>query len=95
MIQFLPTGDFKKVSDNHLDEYLDEQIVESLLQFPDDNEYGFFKGCDLEYPGKIKESTQDFLLCPYQVQAGSELLSDFMNSVEQHTYRPTKRVNMT
>ena len=34
MIQYLPTGDVKKLSDNHLDEYPDEQILKRLLQFP-------------------------------------------------------------
>ena len=32
-----------------------EQLVEELLQRPDDNEYRFFIECDLEYPQEIKE----------------------------------------
>ena len=31
------------------DNYQQEQVVEDLLQVPDDNEYGFFNECDLEY----------------------------------------------
>ena len=71
MSQYLPTGDFKKIKfcehDSVLmnDELLDE-IKEDLLNTPDDNEYGYFKKCDLEYPAEIKEKTENFPFCPYQ-----------------------------
>ena len=40
--QNFPTGDFEKIK---------------FLKTPDDNEYGYFIECDLEYPAEIKEKT--------------------------------------
>ena len=61
--QCLPTGDFKKIwsfakfgCDN--DELLIDEIKEDILNTPDDNEYGYFIECDLEYPVEIKEKTK-------------------------------------
>ena len=39
MSQNLPTGNFEKLF--FPDNYSQEQVVEDLLQIPDDNEYGF------------------------------------------------------
>ena len=58
MSQYLPTGEFEILPlnpCNYTDNYNLEQLVEDLLQIPDDNEYGFFIECDLEYPAEIKE----------------------------------------
>ena len=49
MSQCLPTGEFKILPLNtcdYTDNYNLEQLVEDLLQIPDDNEYGFFRECD-------------------------------------------------
>ena len=69
MSQYLPTGDFKKVQtfakfgcDN--DELLIDEIKEDTLNTPDDNEYGYFIECDLEYPAEIKEKTKSFHYVP-------------------------------
>ena len=59
MSQYLPIGEFEKL--NFPEEYELEQIVEDLLQIPDDNEYGYFIECDLEYPVEIKEKKLSFL----------------------------------
>ena len=63
MSQYLPTGEFEILPlnpCNYTDNYNLEQLVEDLLQIPDDNEYGFFIECDLEYPAEIKEKTKNF-----------------------------------
>ena len=52
MSQYLPSGEFKKLQ--LPENYSQEQLVEDLLQIPDDNEDGFFIECDLEYPVEIK-----------------------------------------
>ena len=52
MSQYLPTGNSDKLL--FPDNYSQEQVVEDLLEIPDDNEYGFFTECDLEYPVEIK-----------------------------------------
>ena len=58
MSQYLPTGEFEKLQLPGAYEL--EQIVEDLLQVPDDNESGFFIECDLEYPVEIKEKPKTF-----------------------------------
>ena len=86
MSQYLPTGEFEILPlnpCNYTDNYNLEQLVEDLLQIPDDNEYGFFIGCDLEYPAEIKEKTKNFPFCPYQTKADPDLFSAYMNSVNQ------------
>ena len=53
MSQYLSTGNFEKLL--FPDNYSQQQVVEDLLEIPDDNEYGFFKECDLEYPVENKK----------------------------------------
>ena len=75
MSQYLPTGEFEKLQ--LPENYSQDQLVEDLLQIPDDNEYGFFIECDLEYPAEIKEKTKNFPFCPYQtkeIQTYSQLI---------------------
>ena len=58
MSQPLPTGKFEKLSfipKNYTDDYNLEQLVEDLVQIPDDKENGFFIKCDLEKPAEIKD----------------------------------------
>ena len=78
MSQYLPTGEFEILPlnpCNYTDNYNLEQLVEDLLQILDDNEYGFFIECDLEYPAEIKEKTKNFPFCPYQTKADPNLFS--------------------
>ena len=81
MSQYLPTSEFEKL--DFPEEYELEQIVEDLRFIPDNNEYGYFIECDLEYPAEIKEKTENFPLCPYQTKADPNLFSEYMNSVKQ------------
>ena len=90
MSRYLPTGDFEKLP--FPEEYELEQIVEDLLQFRNNNEYGYFIECDLEYPVEIKEKSEKFPLCPYQTKADPHLFTFYMNSVYQHNYKPTSKL---
>ena len=90
MSQYLPTGEFKKLQ--LPENYSQDQLVEDLLQIPDDNEYGFFIECDLEYPAEIKEKTKNFPFCPYQTKADPNLFSAYMNNVNQPNYKPTSKL---
>ena len=90
MSQYLPIGEFEKL--NFPEEYELEQIVEDLLQIPDDNENGFFIECDLEYPAEIKEKTKNFPFCPYQRKADPNLFSGYMNNINQPNYKPTSKL---
>ena len=105
MSQYLPTGDFKKKRSfanlccgeasreaMQYDSALMNEIKEDILNTPDDNEYGCFIECDLEYPAEIKEKTENFPLCPYQTKADPECFSEYMNSVKQSNYNPTEKL---
>ena len=91
MSQYLPTGEFEILPLNPCNYNL-EQLVEDLLQIPDDNEYGFFIECDLEYPVEIEEKTKNFPFCPYQTKADPNLFSGYMNNVNQPNYKPTSKL---
>ena len=86
MSQYLPTGTFEKLY--FPQQYELEQIVEDSRFIPDNNPYGFFIECDLEYPAEIEEKTEIFPLFPYQTKADPECFSDYMNSVKQPNYKP-------
>ena len=97
MSQYFPTGDFKKMRnfpkfgcDN--DDLLIDEIKEDILNTSDDNEYGYFIECYLEYPVEIKEKTKNFLLCPHQTKADPNLFSKYMNCVNQPNYKPTEKL---
>ena len=74
------------------DSALMNEIKEDILNTPDDNEYGYFIECDLEYPAEIKEKTENYPLCPYQTKADPECFSEYMNSVKQPNYKPTEKL---
>ena len=95
MSQYLPTGEFEILPlnpCNYTDNYNLEQLVEDLLQIPDDNEFGYFIECDLEYPVEIKEKTKNFPFCPYQTKADPNLFSGYMNNINQPNYKPTSKL---
>ena len=94
MSQYLPTGTFEKLY--FPQEYGEatqlEQTVEDLRFIPDNNPYGFFIECDVEYLAENKEKTENFPLCPYQTKADPECFSDYMNSEKQPNYKPTQKL---
>ena len=61
MLTLKLTLDTEGASGNN--DYPLEQLVDNLLQIPDDNEYGFFIEGDLEYPADIKEKSENLPLC--------------------------------
>ena len=67
-------------------------MVKDFSQVPDDNEYGFFIECDLKYPAEIKQITENFPLCPYQVGSNCQLFSNYMYLIKQPKYRPTQKL---
>ena len=69
-----------------------DQTVEDLLKTPDNNEYGYFIECDLEYPFEIKEKTKNLPLCPFRTKADPHLFTLYMNSVNQPKYKPTSKL---
>ena len=93
MSQYLPTGDFKNIKHSQNDDSVQcDEIKEDILSTPDDNEYGYFIECNLEYPAEIKEKTENFPLCPYQTKADPNLFSDYLNIVKQLNYKLTLKL---
>ena len=93
MSQYLPTRDFKKIKlCCEYDSVLMNEIKEDNLSTPDDNEYGYFIECNLEYPAEMKEKTENFPFCPYQTKADTELFTTYMNSVKQPNCKPTEKL---
>ena len=90
MSQYLPTIEFEKLQ--LPENYSQDQLVEDILQTPDDNEYGFFIECNLEYPAEIKEKTKNFPFCPYQTKADPNLFLGYMNNINQPNYKPTPKL---
>ena len=90
MSQYLPTRKFEKLQ--LPEEYILEQIVEDLRFISDNNEFGYFIECDLEYPVEIKEKTKNVPFCPYQTKADQDLFSAYMNNVNQPNYKPTPKL---
>ena len=84
MSQYLPTGDFKKKNlccgeasreAMQYDSALMNEIKEDILNTPDDNEFEYFRECDLEYPAEIEEKTENFyfvLIKQKQIQSVSQ-----------------------
>ena len=73
--QYLPTGNFEKLQ--LPENYSQDQLVEDLLIIPDNNDYGYFIECDLEYPVKIKEKLKIFhcvLIKQKQIQTYSQFI---------------------
>ena len=72
MSQYLPTGEFKKLQ--LPENYSQDHLVEDLLQTPDDNEYGYFIDCDLEYPAEIKEKAKKLSFLSVSNKSRSKLI---------------------
>ena len=68
------------------------EIKEDIFNTPDDNEFGYFIECNLEYPAEIKEKTKNFPFCPYQTKADPNFFSGYMNNVNQPNYKPTSKL---
>ena len=77
MSQYLPTGDFKKMRSCHeamqYDSALMNEIKEDILNTPDDNEFGYFIECDLEYPAEYKEKNRKLSTLPLSNKSRSRV----------------------
>ena len=88
MSQFLPIGNFQEI------EIKDNQInlLNCIINTPDNSDVGYFLLLDLEYPAEIKLQTENFPLCPYKTKADPDHFSDYMNSNKQSDYRPVEKL---
>lgn len=67
MCKCLPIGEYSWSDDD----------LETILQTPNDGDYGYFVSIDFHYPVEIQEKTRDFPLAPYHDVVRLEQLSEF------------------
>ena len=87
MSQFLPTGDFREIK-------VTRSNIKSILRTPDDDEHGFLKECDLEYPNSIHEKTKYFPFLPEKKIVKVEDFSPYMMTNKPEKYKPTEKLIM-
>ncbi len=68
MSQFLPTSEFTWLSEN-------EYITINWLQQLDEQQYGYFIECDLEYEAILHDDHNDFPLAPERLDISANMLS--------------------
>ena len=69
MSQYLPTGDFKWLNNEEIDEL-------NVNRIKDENEYGYIYECDLEYPEELHDKHSDYPLAPERISVKPNMLSD-------------------
>ena len=68
MSQYLPTGDFKWLTEEEIDGL-------DLLAIVDDSQYGYIYECDLEYPQELHDTHSDYPLAPERISVSPNMLS--------------------
>ena len=84
MIQPLPTGEFK---------WMSEQEIANLdvTTIADDAETGYFLEVDLEYPQELHDLHSDYPLAPEKMQISPDMLSPYQCALKEDLqYKPAK-----
>ena len=87
MSQYLPTGDFREIK-------VTRSNINSFLRTLDNNEHGFLKECDLEYPNSIHKKTEHFPFLPEKKTIKVEDFSPYMTENKPEKYKPTEKLIM-
>ena len=69
MSQYPPTGDFKRMNAEKIDEL-------DVSQMKDDDKIGYFYMCDLENPEELCVKHGNYPLAPERISVKPEMLSD-------------------
>ena len=96
MSQYLPTGDFKWLTEEEIDGL-------DLLAIADDSQYGYIYECDLEYPQELHDTHSDYPLAPERISVSPNMLSskqmDILECYERQSMMKNKyrfyRTNQT
>ena len=87
MSQYLPTGDFREIK-------VTRSNLKTILRTPDNDEHGFLKECDLEYPSSIHEKTKHFPFLPEKKTIKVEGFSPYITTNKPKKYKPTEKLNI-
>ena len=74
MSQYLPTGNFKWLSENHI-----EKI--DLAKYDDDSKKGIILEVDLQYPEKVHDIHNDYPLAAEKIKVTKAMLSDYCKQI--------------
>ena len=69
----------------------DQVQLEDILNTRDDNTFGYYVECDLEYPEDLHDKFKEFPPCPESLTPKEEWLSDFQKDImKQNKTKPSK-----
>ena len=74
----------------HRDLYMN--LLEEILNTPDDSDIGYFLEVDLKYPDIIKEKTKNFPFCPENKKINPDKYNDYMNKIKPKNYTKSKNL---
>ena len=84
MIQYLPTGGFKWVSEQELASF-------NVMEVDDEAETGYFVEVDLEYPPELHDLHSDYPLAPEKMMIIANMLSPYQQALKEDLgYKPAK-----
>ena len=87
MSQYLPIGDFHEIK-------VTRSCLKTILRTPDNDEHGFLKECDLEYPNNLHEKTKYFPFLPETKTVKLEDFSPYLKTNKPEKYKPTEKLIM-
>ena len=67
-------------------------LLEEILNTPDDSDIGYFLEVDLKYPDNIKEKTKKFPICPENKNTNPNKYNDYMNEIKPKNYTKSKKL---
>ena len=76
MSQYLPTGNFKWMSDKEIKKI-------DLGKYKEDGQTGLILEVDLEYPKKIHDLHNDYPVCPEKVRVSNNMLSGYFKKIAE------------
>ena len=76
MSQYLPTGGFKWLKDNEIEEV-------DLAKYHDESKKGLILEVDLEYPEELHDLHNDYPLAPEKVKVTEDMLSDYCHEIAE------------
>ena len=89
MIQPLPYDEIEMWHGNP-DLYMN--LLEEILNTPDDSDIGYFIEADLRYLDNIKEKTKNFPFCPENKLIDKDKHNDYMQEIKPENYVTSKKL---
>ena len=75
---------------DHPDLYMN--WLETMLNTPEDSDFGYFVEVDTRYPDNIKEKTKNFPFCPENKKINPDRYNNFMNKIKSKNYTKSRKL---